>query len=291
MELKTYFKDPPVDVIMPTWNSNAWYFTLVIKHVIEALNPHHFIVLDRFSADGTQNTLMSYAGSILKVIELNVDLAVARKIGGLIADTEVVCYVDDDVIIPPCFKQIISRLVEELAKTDRIGAIAFNPCSKEHAVESKRIGISRTIRLLQHLSPMNVLKRGIHVYSRGFTFFFCIKRKLIETWSPPSDLSAYEDYHLSQHVVNNGYLWIEFSSPCVIHMKDYRFKGLYRYLKQGLWEGANSVRAGIPLSYLVLHVLGRLVGSLYRRNLNQFITYIGYLTGLTLSKKFKTWVR
>jgi hypothetical protein len=64
-----------VDVIKPTWNSNAWYFILVIKHVIEALNPHHFTVLDRFSVEGTQNTLMSYASSILKIIELNVDLA------------------------------------------------------------------------------------------------------------------------------------------------------------------------------------------------------------------------
>ena len=104
------------------------------------------------------------------------------------------------------------------------------------------------------------------MYSRGFPFFFCVKRRLIETWNPPPDLSAYEDYHLSQHVLNNGYLWVEFSLPCVIHMKDYRFRGLYRYLRQGLWEGANVVEAGIPLSYIVLHVLGRLVGSLYKES-------------------------
>jgi hypothetical protein len=207
------------------------------------------------------------------------------------ADAEIVCYVDDDVIIPPRFKTAISRLMEWLAKNNKVGVIAFAPCSREPVTSSVYVKISRIVKPLLHLSPMQVLKRGIHVYSRGFTFFFCIKRKLIETWNPPPDLSAYEDYHLSQYVLNNGYLWVEFSLPCVIHMKDYRFKGLYRYLKQGLWEGANAIKAGISLSYIVLHVLGRLVGSLYKKDLNQIITYIGYSIGLALSKKFKAWVR
>jgi glycosyltransferase involved in cell wall biosynthesis len=264
---------------------------MVIKSVIDVLNPCHFIVIDRFSNDNTQETLKRYAGSILKIFELDIDLAIARRIGGLMADTEIACYIDDDVIIPPCFKSIISRLIELLAKNDRVGVVAFVPCSRGLVTSSVHVKVSRIIKPLRHLSPMQMLKRGIHVYSRGFTFFFCIKRKLIKTWNPPPDLSAYEDYHLSQHVLNNEYLWVEFSFPCVIHMKDYKFKGLYRYLKQGLWEGANAVRAGIPLSYIMLHVLGRLMGSLYKRNLNQLITYIGYLIGLVVPKKFKTWIR
>ena len=97
----------------------------------DVLNPRHLVVIDRFSSDGTQETLKRYADSILKVFELNIDLAIARRIGGLMADAEIVCYVDDDVIISPRFKAIISRLME---------------C---------------------------------------FTFFFCVKRKLIEIWNPP----------------------------------------------------------------------------------------------------------
>jgi glycosyltransferase involved in cell wall biosynthesis len=290
-ELKVHNRNIHVDVVMPTWNSNGWYFPMVIKSVIDTLNPNHLVVIDRFSGDGTQETLIRYAGSILKIFELDIDLAIARRIGGSIADTEIVCYVDDDVIIPPRFKTIISRLMEWLTKNDKVGVIAFAPCSKELIASSAHVRVSRIIKSLLHLSPMQMLKKGIHIYSRGFTFFFCVKRKLIEIWNPPPDLSAYEDYHLSQHILNNGYLWVEFSLPCVIHMKDYRFKGLYRYLKQGLWEGANAIRAGIPLSYIMLHVLGRFVGSLYKKELSQFITYIGYSIGLTLSKKFKTWVR
>lgn len=280
-----------IDIVMPTWNSNAWYFPMVIKSIIDVLNPHHFIVVDRFSSDGTQEILKRYANNVLRILELDIDLAIARRVGGLIADTAIVCYIDDDVIISPHFKTAISSIIELLAKSNRVGVVAFAPCSKEFATSSVHIKVSRIIKPLLHLSPVQILKRGIHVYSRGFTFLFCIKRKLIETWNPPPDLSAYEDYHLSQHVLSNGYLWVEFSYPCVIHMKDYRFKGLYRYLKQGLWEGANALRVGIPLSYIALHVVGRLMGSLYKRDLNQFITYMGYLIGLIMPKRFKTWIR
>lgn len=89
---------------------------MVIKSVIDVLNPHHLVIIDRFSSDGAQETLKRYAGSIIKIFELDIDLALARRIGGLMTDAEIVCYVDDDVIIPPRFKTAISRLMEWLAK-------------------------------------------------------------------------------------------------------------------------------------------------------------------------------
>ena len=73
-------------------------------------------MIDRFSSDGTQETLKRYAGSVIKIFELDIDLALARRIGGLVADTEIVCYIDDYAIIPPYFKMIIPRLIEWLQK-------------------------------------------------------------------------------------------------------------------------------------------------------------------------------
>jgi glycosyltransferase involved in cell wall biosynthesis len=195
---------------MSTWNSK--YFPLVVSNIIDVLNPHHLIVVDRFSNDGAQENLRKYAGNILRLVELDADLAIARKIGSLVADTEIVCYVDD-VIIPLHFKSLITRLLDELMSSNKLGDIAFNPCSNEPIIKVHQVNVSRIIRPLSFLSIKDVLRRGIHPYSRGFTFFFCIKRKLIEMWNPPIDLSAYEDYHLSQHVLNSGYLWVEFSSP------------------------------------------------------------------------------
>ena len=51
-------ENPKIDVIMPTWNSNTKYFPLVVKHIIDVLNPHHLIVIDRFSNDGTQENIL-----------------------------------------------------------------------------------------------------------------------------------------------------------------------------------------------------------------------------------------
>jgi glycosyltransferase involved in cell wall biosynthesis len=103
-----------IDVVIPTWNSNAWYFPMVINSVIDALNLHHLVVIDRFSNDGTQETLKRYGGNILRLIELDADLAIARKIGGLVADTEIVCYVDDDWLV---------HILKVFEKSPRIGAV------------------------------------------------------------------------------------------------------------------------------------------------------------------------
>jgi len=74
-------------------------------------------------------------------------------------------------------------------------------------------------------------------------------------------------------------------------MKDMRYRGLHRYFKQGLWERSNVMRAGISLKYVILHIIGRLIGAMHKRNLNQFLTYIGYIVGLLVQWKFKSWRR
>ena len=51
------------------------------------------------------------------------------------------------------------------------------------------------------------------------------------------------------------------------------------------------MRAGISLKYVILHIIGRLIGAMHKRNLNQFLTYIGYIVGLLVQWKFKSWRR
>jgi glycosyltransferase involved in cell wall biosynthesis len=279
-----------VDVVMPTFNSNTSHFPTVLRSVMSTLKPHHLVAVDRHSRDGTQNVLREYAGDKLKLVELDVDLAYARKVRALLADTEVIYYID--VIILPYFKPLIEKALSILFNC-RLGALALSLCSKEGSDSNdiKSPKLSRVVRPLSMLSANEVLKRGLHVYSCGFTFFFCIKRKLVETWDPPISLSAYEDYHLSQHVLHRGYLWVELSVPCVVHMKEFRYKGLNRYIRQGLWEGANVLTAGIPLRYVIIHVIGRVIGALYNKNPCQFLTYVGYAVGLVASRRFKLWRR
>ena len=61
---------PYVDVVIPTWNSNAFYFPVVVKCIIAVLEPHHLVVVDRFSRDGTQEVLKKYASDVLKLVEI-----------------------------------------------------------------------------------------------------------------------------------------------------------------------------------------------------------------------------
>jgi len=276
------------DVVMPTWNSNAFYFPAVVVHLVKELMPHHLIVVDRHSNDGTQDTVKKYVGDICKLVELDSDLAWARKIGGMLADTDAVCFIDDDVLIPDGLRPYVYAVLNIVKKIPKIGAVAFSTCTSD---TKKKITVSRVIKPLHAVSMAEVLAEGLHVPSRALTFFFCIKRELVATWTPPVYLSAYEDFHLSQHVARSGYVWIELATPCIIHLKDLRFKGITRYIKQGLWEGANAKLVGIPLRYILVHLIGRLVGAIARKKPHQFFTYIGYAFGLIAGEKYRKWKR
>jgi glycosyltransferase involved in cell wall biosynthesis len=275
------------DVVMPTWNSNAFYFPAVVVHLVKELMPHHLIVVDRHSNDGTQDTVKKYVGDICKLVELDSDLAWARKIGGMLADTDVVCFIDD-VLIPDGLRPYVYAVLNIVKKIPKIGAVAFSTCASD---TKKKITVNRVIKPLHAVSMAEVLAEGLHVPSRALTFFFRIKRELVATWTPPVYLSAYEDFHLSQHVARSGYVWIELATPCIIHLKDLRFKGITRYIKQGLWEGANAKLVGIPLRYILVHLIGRLVGAIARKKPHQFFTYIGYVFGLIAGKKYRKWKR
>jgi len=59
-------------------------------------------------------------------------------------------------------------------------------------------------------------------------------------WIPLPNLSAYEDYSLSQHILRKGFYWVEIE-PCARHLKEFRVRSqAERLLKQGLWEGSNA---------------------------------------------------
>jgi glycosyltransferase involved in cell wall biosynthesis len=50
-------RESEIDVVMPTWNSNKPYFEQVIKLIKEHVPVPRFIVVDRFSRDGTLSVI------------------------------------------------------------------------------------------------------------------------------------------------------------------------------------------------------------------------------------------
>jgi len=102
----------------------------------------------------------------------------------MLADSEVMCFVVvDDVVIPKRFNLLVKRIISSFFMNRRVGFIAFSTCRGiPKAEECFRIRVSRVIKPLRSLSVSDVLKRDIHVYSRGYTFFFCAKKELIGSW-------------------------------------------------------------------------------------------------------------
>jgi glycosyltransferase involved in cell wall biosynthesis len=89
---------PKIDVIMPTWNSNRPFFKRVIELIKCYVPVHKFIIVDRYSTDGTLEVIKEYFPNAI-IIQTNSNLALARKIGIRYADCEIISFIDDDVFI------------------------------------------------------------------------------------------------------------------------------------------------------------------------------------------------
>lgn len=278
-----------IDIIMLTWNSYIKYFPLIVERVLRFLDPHHFIVIDRYSTDKTVEVIKSIVPKDkLKLIKTNFDLQIARKLGANLADTDIICFVDSDVLIPLSFKKTLQQCLRLFESTNsRIGAVGFSL----HSIRTGEPMIScRVIKAVNSVNDKEVLYRGLNWLCRGHLFLCFLKRSLLYDWELNPLLSAFEDFSLSQHILKKKYYWVELTSS-LIHIKEIKYKGLMRFLRQGLWEGANLKIVNINTSKILLTILGRVVGGLINQNLGQFIIYIGYAIGYLAYPAFRVWNR
>ena len=101
--------DPePIDVIMCTWNSNKLHFRKCLLSVKREVPVHHFIVMDRYSSDGTIGAVRSVF-SDAKVFQTTANLAMAQRIGVKHVDTRYLAFIDDDIELSEgWFRKMIS---------------------------------------------------------------------------------------------------------------------------------------------------------------------------------------
>jgi len=244
----------------------------------------HIIAVDRFSHDDTLNILRTYANNKLQIIQTEANLAQARKLGLSFADAEIVLMVDSDVILNKTFIDIGLKI---LSKFKKVGAVAAPLCKfKKNQILGRAIEVSRIIIPVSSVKSSYLVKHSLDTLVRGYTFAVLIRRQEACDWNPPPDLSAYEDFSLSQHIVGKGLLWIEVTQ-CVYHIKEYRVRNrIERLIKQGLWEGSNA-RKVLPLRLALLNAgLRTLFGV---RDID-FLRRISYLIGL-LTRCYDVWKR
>lgn len=127
------------------------------------------------------------------IIERSKPLGLARRRAIRKVKTEWFAFVDDDVEIDKSWFSTITRCIE-----DDVGAIQGILLVKGLGEKWDRSLNNREKRIVE-------LKKG----ERGFTHNTLIRTKCVKDWKPSRrDLSAFEDYEITQHILGKGYRWI-----------------------------------------------------------------------------------
>jgi len=148
-----------------------------------------FVVPSRDDANPTlleQIKQMPGSGQIINTHEK--PLSVARKQGVLQAKTEWVAMVDDDMLLPPHWLQLITKAIEP--NVGAIGSVAVHKNKHVAAYE----------RVVGTVYDLSKLDTNPHINN------IIIRRKLMEKYNPPK-LFFGEDQYFKRYVQKVGYVW------------------------------------------------------------------------------------
>jgi len=129
---------------------------------------------------------MPCAGQIINTHEK--PLSIARKHGVLQAKTEWVAMVDDDMLLPNTWLQLVTKDIEP--KVGAIGTVAVH--KNKHAAAYERV-----VGLFYDLSKLDT---NPHINN------IIIRRELMEDYNPPK-LFFGEDQYFKRYVQKAGYVW------------------------------------------------------------------------------------
>jgi glycosyltransferase involved in cell wall biosynthesis len=129
---------------------------------------------------------MPCAGQIINTHEK--PLSTARKHGVLLATTEWVAMVDDDMLLPPNWLQLVTKAIEP--DVGAIGTVAVH--KNPHAAAYERV-----VGTVYNLSKLDT---NPHINN------ILIRRELMENYNPPK-LFFGEDQVFKRYVLKAGYRW------------------------------------------------------------------------------------
>jgi len=205
---------------MCTWNSNKPYFERCLSSIKREIPVHHFIVVDRYSQDGTVEKVRQYFSSVVAECSQE-NLARARMIGISLVDTEYFVFVDSDIELSIDWFKTVSSHID-----DQVGACHDQGYVPQLAMISKWYewqGLEK--RPVTDVTPKTAPSH------RGCTHSTIVKTSAVKDWKPSTNLSAYEDWMLLKHVVNKGYVWRIINQYNVKH-----------HTPRNFWEGLEKVK-------------------------------------------------
>lgn len=148
-----------------------------------------FVVPSRDEANPTlmhQLKHMPCAGQIINIHEK--PLSIARKKGVLHAKTEWVAMVDDDMLLPDNWLQLVSKAIEP--NVGAIGTVAVH--KNKHVAAYERV-----VGTVYNLSKLDT---NPHINN------IIVRRNLMENYNPPK-LFFGEDQYFKRYVQKTGYAW------------------------------------------------------------------------------------
>jgi glycosyltransferase involved in cell wall biosynthesis len=148
-----------------------------------------FVVPSRDEANPTllrQIKQMPCSGQIINTHEK--PLSIARKHGVLVATTEWVAMVDDDMLLPPDWLSKVITAIEP--NVGAIGTVAVH--KNRHAAAYERV-----VGTVYNLSKLDT---NPHINN------ILIRRRLMENYNPPK-LFFGEDQYFKKYVLKSGYKW------------------------------------------------------------------------------------
>jgi glycosyltransferase involved in cell wall biosynthesis len=186
-----------IDVVMCSWNSNKPFFGQCLESIRREVPIHHFILVDRYSQDGTVE-LVQKTFDDPQIIRTNENLGKAREIGIGQVDTDLFAFIDSDVELSKgWFDKLISYMNEDVGGINEL----TDPTLISNPVWRKMI-LWKTQREDESGFIVDIDKNTSGV--RGFTLATLLRTKLVKDWKCNPKLCAFEDYVLHTLAVNFG---------------------------------------------------------------------------------------
>lgn len=247
----------PIDVVMCTWNSNRSYFRRCLLSVRREVAVHHFVVVDRYSSDGTLEAVRSMFPNA-KIFQTTENLACARRIGIACVDTRYFAFIDDDIEVS---KVWFPNLISLIKGGKHVAAVqGFIRYHVDYLDKAQRFELSRRRGDIREIS------------NRGYTHNTIILTETVRDFNPPPTVHSWEDFLLTQHVLRKGYKWLETDQAQVIH---YRNAGidflseLHNSILRAKWNGAGD---RLVHTYLSSH--GRAFADLLLSSFKSILYYL-----------------
>lgn len=200
--------------------------------------------------------ILSLGGVFLVHEDEDSCLAFARKKGVTFTASHYVAFVDSDVTLPPNYFKEAERII------DRVGGFNF---ALEGILQTYTDYRGRTIALPQ--LEAKIMRPG----DRGYTHNTLFRRSTLMSWNP-CWTHAWEDWHLTQHVLKTGGYWWRYHNPNQgIQVREYGIR------KRSRWNTSGERMAkGIHPLKVIFRALGRIIAAPFMALKRRDRFWLGY---------------